>query len=573
MSPLPAIQTPLRPSRNAASCARPPPQRESPGRRIRGRLGPRPRVSRAFRDLSRLRRACFALHAEQWVHEPAAQLRGPGPAHSAVRRPRPAVRRSGPAVRRRSRRAPAARRRASFLRQRRLLHRRRSGPRSRRRRGRVRARPGRRRAAPGPFPGPRALLARLQRTRAGAGRGPGDADPGAGQLPGDLRLEPGRVLHGPGGRAQAPHRHRRRHPVRLRPPAPRGARPHLDPLARAHGPARRLLPAGHRPGPLRRVDPAHPVAGSDREGAGPPLHLLPAARLPRADPAGRRPRAPLPVHLGSLAQPRRRRPQPGQRPPPLRPGQGPAAADPLPGGVAAAVRAHRGRHRGPPGGAVPGDGGAGAPHVPGHQERGPGGRGGRRGEPAPGAGEGADAAPVRSPGAAGGRGVHRPVRPGSAGPRAEGVRRGGLPAARPPGPDRPLRHRLAGPAGAEVPEVHRGHPPGPGRGGVRLRARHLRGPARAGRAAPPPVRLVLHLRPGLPGAGGGRPGRAGHQADAVPHLRRLPDSGRPHRRGRVRQAGPRPRRDQGPASTSRPTSSGPASWRRRAAMSCTASSG
>ncbi len=344
--------------------------------------------------------------------------------------------------------------------------------------------------------------------------------------------------------------------------------------SRAHGPARRLLPAGHRPGPVRRGHPADPLAGPDREGAGPPVHLLPAARLPGPDPAGRRPRAPLPVHLRALPQPRRRRPQPGQRPPPLRPGQGPAAADPLPGGLAPAVRAHRGHHRGAPGGAVPGHGGAGAPHVPRHQERGPGGRGGRRGEPPPGPGEGAHAPPVRPAGAPGGRGVHRPVRPGPAGPRAEGVRRGGLPAARTARPDRALRHRLAGPAGAEVPQVHRGHPPGPGRGGVRLGARHLRRPARARRPAPPPVRLVLHLRPGVPGAGGGRPRRTGHQADAVPHLRRLPDSGRPHRRRRVRQAGPRPRRDQGPLRRAGQHQVGPqAGGKASSATSSTASSG
>ena len=104
----------------------------------------------------------------------------------------------------------------------------------------------------------------------------------------------------------------------------------------------------------------------------------------------------------------------------------------------------------------------------------------------------------------------------------------------------------AGPARAEVPQVHRGHPPRPRRGRVRLRARHLRRAARARRAAAPPVRLVLHLRPGLPGAGGGRPGRARDQADAVPDLGRLADSRRADRRRRVRQAGPRPGRDQGP---------------------------
>ena len=177
-----------------------------------------------------------------------------------------------------------------------------------------------RRAAPGPVPGPRAQLARVQRAGAGTGRGPGDAPAGTGQLPGDLRQQPGRVLHGPGRRPEAPHRHRRRHPLRLRPAAPRGPGADLDPLARAHGPARRLLPAGRRPGARRGGHPPDPLGRADREGAGPPLHAVPAADLPGAHPAGRRPGAPLPVHLGPVAQPRRRRAQPGQRPPATSPG-------------------------------------------------------------------------------------------------------------------------------------------------------------------------------------------------------------------------------------------------------------
>ncbi|TGZ17085.1 hypothetical protein DV517_20580 [Streptomyces sp. S816] len=52
-------------------------------------------------------------------------------------------------------------------------------------------------AAPGPLPRPGAQLARLQRTRPGTGRGPEHPPAGAGQLPRDLRQQPGRVLHGP----------------------------------------------------------------------------------------------------------------------------------------------------------------------------------------------------------------------------------------------------------------------------------------------------------------------------------------------------------------------------------------
>ena len=57
------------------------------------------------------------------------------------------------------------------------------------------------------------------------------------------------------------------------------------------------------------------------------------AGLPGADPAGRRPRAPVPLHLRAVAQPRRRRAQPEHRHRALRPRQG--AADP------AALRAGR----------------------------------------------------------------------------------------------------------------------------------------------------------------------------------------------------------------------------------------
>lgn len=70
----------------------------------------------------------------------------------------------------------------------------------------------------------------------------------------------------------------------------------------------------------------------------------------------------------------------------------------------------------------------------------------------------------------------------------------------------------------KYPKFVAGDAPRPRRGRVGVRAGHLRGAARARRAAAPPVRLLLHLRPGVPGAGGGGPGRAGHQADAVPHV-------------------------------------------------------
>ena len=60
-----------------------------------------------------------------------------------------------------------------------------------------------------------------------------------------------------------------------------------------------------------------------------------------------------------------------------------------------ALRADRGRHRRAPQEALPRHGGARRAHLPGHPQRGPRGRGGRRREPAQGAREGAAAPPLR----------------------------------------------------------------------------------------------------------------------------------------------------------------------------------
>ena len=76
--------------------------------------------------------------------------------------------------------------------------------------------------------------------------------------------------------------------------------------------------------------------------------------------------------------------------------------------------------------------------------------------------------------------------------------------------------------------------------------RRVRRSAPARRPAAPPLRLLRHVRAAVPRAGGRRPARAGDQADAVPDVRRLPDHRRARRRGRVRQAGAGPDRDQGP---------------------------
>ena len=60
-----------------------------------------------------------------------------------------------------------------------------------------------------------------------------------------------------------------------------------------------------------------------------------------------------------------------------------------------------------------------------------------------------------------------------------------------------------------------------------------------------PYDSFSHERADVPAAGRGRPAGARDQADALPHVGRLPDRRRPDRRRRGRQAGPRAGRDQG----------------------------
>src|SRR6185312_704107 len=62
------------------------------------------------------------------------------------------------------------------------------------------------RSAGGALPQPGTELAGLQRPRAGAGRRQFVAAVGTRQVPGDLRLQPRRVLYGAGRRPQAPRR-------------------------------------------------------------------------------------------------------------------------------------------------------------------------------------------------------------------------------------------------------------------------------------------------------------------------------------------------------------------------------
>ena len=282
------------------------------------------------------------------------------------------------------------------------------------------------RAARRPLPQPRAVLAGLQRPGARAGRGPQPAAAGAGQVPGDLRVQPRRVLHGPGGRAEAPRRDRAR-PCAAPTGSPRASSWPASP------PARQALAEAHARVFLDEVRPE-----LDDEGirilrwdgltdgaAGAAVGLLHRAGVPGAHPAGGGPGAPVPLHLRAVAEPRRDRARPGGPHRAVRPGQGAqqrAAAGP--GGHRGRRRrvdhlpADRGPDRRAPRRAVHRHGGGRGPRLPGHPQRRPGGRGGPRRGPAAVAGARAGPAPVRAAGAARGHRHDERARAGAAAARA-----------------------------------------------------------------------------------------------------------------------------------------------------------
>jgi hypothetical protein len=248
----------------------------------------------------------------------------------------------------------------------------------------------------------------------------------AGPVPRDLRQQPRRVLHGPRRRAQAPHRHRAGGPGRQRADAARAARADLDHHPRAQRAAGRALRRPDRPRAARArhraralgrprprraeavckrlfkdrifpvltplaVDPAHPFPYI----SGLSLNLAVSSATPRRAPS---------TSPGSRCRRRFSRfvPLGNQRFVPLED----------------VIREHLKK-------LFPGMEVLERAHLPGHPQRGPRGRGGRRREPAEGAREGAAPPPVRCPGAARGRGVDRPEGPRPAGLRARrGPRRG-----------------------------------------------------------------------------------------------------------------------------------------------------
>ena len=108
--------------------------------------------------------------------------------------------------------------------------------------------------------------------------------------------------------------------------------------------------------------------------------------------------------------------------------------------------------------------------------------------------------------------------------------------------DATVQHR---PSGSQVPSVHSDHQSSDRRSRIVPCAGHFRRHPRARHPAAPPVRFLLDVRAGVPGAGRGRSEGAGHQADAVPYVQQFADHRRADRRRACRQAGAGAGRDQG----------------------------
>ena len=187
----------------------------------------------------------------------------------------------------------------------------------------------RQRTARGSVPQPRAELAGFQRPGARARRRHVAAAPGTGEVPGDLRVEPRRVLHGACRGPEAP---RRDGPVRAlgrrlvaaRTAAPdqrahpadrQQARPRVPRLGAARAGRR-----GHRDRHVGRARRRRALAAVD---------LLPRAGVPGADPAGGRPGAPVPVRQRAEPEPGDHRQASRRRRAALRPNQGARQRGPL----------------------------------------------------------------------------------------------------------------------------------------------------------------------------------------------------------------------------------------------------
>ena len=178
-----------------------------------------------------------------------------------------------------------------------------------------------------------------------------------------------------------------------------GARRHLRRCARPPTASRGRVDVAGAPGARGCRHRGHLVGPARGRRAHPRVGVLPGPGLPGADAARRRPRAPLPVHLGAVAEPRDPHPQREDRAAGVRAAQGPADAPALRGCLPPrrhrALPAARGAHREPPRRPVPRHGDPRPPRVPPHAQRGRRDRGGRDREPHPGTRGRAPAAPVR----------------------------------------------------------------------------------------------------------------------------------------------------------------------------------
>ena len=177
--------------------------------------------------------------------------------------------------------------------------------------------------------------------------------------------------------------------------------------------------------------------------------------------------------------------------------------------------------------------------VPRHPGRRPGPGRRRRRRPPPRAAGGAAPAPIPSGGAPGDRLAYlRDVRrPAHRGARSRSRRR--LPVRRSTRPRLPvgrLRPRSARPA---RPPVDAARPAGVHLGGTGGRGHDLQCPRPAGRARPPPLRLLFGVGGGDAQRGRRGPPRPRYQAVPVPDVGRQSDRGRPGAGGRAGQAGRR----------------------------------